>query len=600
MGVPALVAHLKQVGYADTTQRDLDLELYYRSVTPEAHRRLGEIYRESMDSIPKTIPLWRRIFVRSFGRLAMRGMIKYELRHLDHFNQFRESTHIGEQFPDEGLIRYRKTLNGILKLMSVFYYPYLSYPKFFSQREKKIFYKLHLWLGNLFDTSLKLGRQAIIDFYEDVLIPDLKEKQYDLIGISVLVERQFETAVLLAETIRKHGLKTKIVAGGSYLSEIFDAGQLDDEILGCFDYVVRYEGEDAMHKLLQAIEVDGPVDDVPNLVYLKDGERIENKRDRIRDIDIFATPDYDDLPLDKYVDRPLRLPVMGNRGCYWAKCTFCAHSWSLGVGKMRDRSADKLLGDIKTLQAKHGISSVFFADESIYMPTINALSDLILEEGIDISWSGMIRFEEEITLEVMQKMKAAGCYMLMFGLESISQHVQEIIKKGVDIDVVWRSLHDLKEAGIKVHLFMILGVPGETEEDMQANIDFMLQNTDLYETVQLAPFELIIGSPISKVPERYGIQNVHIRQSPHRRAYDQVEFERTEGLTNEEVGRYVAEIDANPELFKKDFWSGYGFRIFQPDRHKDKPRRLVSRAPKPRPVVVSAEEPQEKSSTGVA
>jgi len=565
MGVPALVAHLKNVGYPETTQRDLDLELYYHSQTPEAYARMMRLFKESVRTMPRKGKLWKRIFLRTLGRPALWAMSRWCLRDIEYFDKFRKATPVDEQYPTEGLIRYRKQAQRTLKMMAVWYYPYLSYPKFFSIREKRLFYRLHLWMGCLFHEYLELGKKAIESFYEDILIPDIEEKGYDLVGVSALVQRQYDTAILVADVINRKGLKTKTLLGGSYISETYDAEWLEDEVVGTFDWVVRYEGEDAIHKLLLHMDGKHDFESIPNLIYMKDGEKVEHGRDRIRDINTFAAPDYIDLPLDHYLDRPVRLPIMGNRGCYWAKCTFCAHFWSLGVGAMRDRSSTKLIEDVKTLQERHNVRHFFFADESIYPPTIEDFCDLVHEHDLDVNWGGMIRFEECMTKEYLQAMHAAGCHMLMFGLESISPNVQEIIKKGTEIELVWRILRDCKEVGINVHLFIILGTPGETKEDMESNLNFLIENTDLYKTVQLAPFELVMGSPMTLKPERYGITDVEVNDCHARLAYADVEFTRVKGLTNDEVTAYIGQAANNEVLFHKDYWSGYGFRIYEPD-----------------------------------
>ncbi len=579
MGVPALVGYLKQYGFPNTVQRDLDLDLYHYTLTPRAHARMMELYRQELRTMGTKGKLWKRLFLRYFGRIMMTLLRWWELRDVKFFQKFREDTPIHEQFPEKGLIRYRKTLNRVMKLMGVYYYPCLAYPKFFSNRDRSIFYKVHLWLGCQLHDYMNLGPKAMRAFYEDEVLPEIRERGYQIVGASVSVQRQYDPAIILAETIRDAGLDCKVLLGGSYVSEVYDANWLDDEVVEKFDYVVRYEGEDALRKILLNIEGECTFEEIPNLLYIRDGKRVEHERDRIRDIDTLPAPNFDDIPLEKYVDRPVRLPIMGNRGCYWARCTFCAHFWSLGVGKMRDRSAEKLVSDMHELQERHGVRTFFFCDESMYPPTLDGLAELIPETGIDAKWAGMIRFEDNLTREYLQSLRDAGCYALFFGLESMSQRMQDVIKKGTNVPTVWRVLRDCKEVGIKVHLFMIFGIPGETEEDMLETVNFMRDHTDMYETVQIAQFELMVGSPIWLKHDRYGISEPKIVGGHLRKEYSEVHFERVEGLTNDEVARWVDEIEHDEVIYRKNLWSGYGFRIYQPDPPSDERRN--SKPPRP-------------------
>ena len=576
MGVPALVARLKQAGYQETHQRDLDLELFYHSLKPETLSRIAGIIRNnrttengaSRNGTGRAVKvgLAKRLFVRVLGMPLLRLLARWELRDREFFERFRNSTPVGECFPEEGLLRYRKALNGILKLMGTFYYPYLAYPKFFSRREERNFYRVHLRLGNYFYDSMNLGEQALVDFYRTELLGQIEAEGYDLIGISVSVSRQYEPALVLARTLREHGVQAKLVLGGSYISNTYDSDWLEDDVVRHVDYVVRYEGEEALPALLECREEGRPVDDVPNLVFFRDDERVENRRDFLREITSLPTPDFDDLPLERYLDRPVRLPIGGNRGCYWAKCTFCAHFWALGTGRLRLRPAQKLFGDMQTLEERHGVNTFFMTDESIDPEEVRRLADLILEGGTHWNWSGMARFEECMDRAYLERLQSAGCYCLMFGLESIVQRVQEIIKKGTDVETAWKILADCHAIGMKVHLFIILGTPGETEEEMRANVDFLRENTDLYQTVQIATFELSPGSPMHRRPEEFGIRDIRTVSRGLRLAYSEVDFDTTEGLSRAEVKRWCKVVENDEVLFPKDIWSGYGFRIYQPER----------------------------------
>lgn len=565
LGVPALVAHLKKVGYPDTHQRDLDLDLYYHALEPATHARLAAIVAENGRQLAPTASGAKRLLVRWLGRPLLRLMTRWELRDRKFFERFRTSTPVEQQFPEKGVIRYRKTLNRVLKLMGVFYYPYLAYPKFFTKREEDLFYHIHLRLGCALSETMGLGRKALEDFYETQLIPQIEAEDYDYIGISVSVQRQFEPAQVCAEVIRRHDLKAKVVVGGSYISDTYDAGWLEDEAVERFDYVIRYEGEEALPMLMGALRDGQPVDEVPNLVFMRDGERIETQRTFIKNMDDLDAPDYDDLPLERYLDRPLRLPVMSNRGCYWGRCSFCSHHFTLGTGRMRARRPELVLDDMRVLQRKYGARSFFFSDESMHPDDMQQLSKMIIAEGMNVSWSGMMRFEDCMDVEYLELFKRAGCYTLMFGMESIAQNVQDIIQKGVNTELVWRVLEDCKKVGIKVHLFVILGTPGETGEDMKENIDFLLNNENLYETVQIATFELTANSPMHVKPKKWGIYNVQTLSGHASMAYSENTFEVDRGLSREEVEHYFQDLMREKLIIRKDMWGGHGFRIYQPD-----------------------------------
>ena len=566
MGVPALVAHLKKLGFEHTHQRDLDLDLYHHSLDPRTHARICEIIKEGGKQPAAHASAKVRFFVRWFAAPATRLLTRWTLRDRKFFTAFREATSIEQQFPEKGVVRYRKTLQRVLKLMGIFYYPYLSYPKFFTKFEERNFYAVHLRLGYALRQTMELGRKALEDFYEQTVLPQVQKEDYDVIGISVSVSRQLEPALVLADFLRGHGIRAKLVLGGSYVSDTFDAGWLEDSVLEKVDYVIRYEGEEALPQLIEALRDEASTAEIPNLLYMENGERITNDRTFLKNMDALNAPDYDDLALEMYLDRPLRLPIMSNRGCYWGRCSFCSHHFTLGTGRMRARSPELVLEDMLNLQNRYGARSFFLTDESMHPEDIVVLSDLILEREAKVNWSGMMRFEDCMDVPYLEKVKAAGCYSIMFGLESIAQNIQDIIQKGVNTELVWRVLEDCKKVGIKVHLFIILGTPGETEEDMKENIDFLLKNEHLYETVQIASFLLTANSPMHKKPQKFGISNVTTLSGHASMAYSENAFDVDRGLQQDDIQPYFDKLVSNPLILRKDLWGGHGFRIYQPDQ----------------------------------
>jgi molybdenum cofactor biosynthesis enzyme MoaA len=96
----------------------------------------------------------------------------------------------------------------------------------------------------------------------------------------------------------------------------------------------------------------------------------------------------------------------------------------------------------------------------------------------------------------MKKMAAAGCEALTFGIESASDNVLRLMSKkysGTDVANVVRATHD---AGIKVVINLIVGFPGETEDDFQQTLEFIEQNKDrIYKVAALNSLRLDPGSP---------------------------------------------------------------------------------------------------------
>ena len=74
-------------------------------------------------------------------------------------------------------------------------------------------------------------------------------------------------------------------------------------------------------------------------------------------------------------------------------------------------------------------------------------------------------------MNYLSKMKKAGCYRVVFGIESGNQQILDNIKKGITIKQIFEAIHSAKKAGLEVWGAFMIGLPGETEETMQQTID---------------------------------------------------------------------------------------------------------------------------------
>ncbi len=104
---------------------------------------------------------------------------------------------------------------------------------------------------------------------------------------------------------------------------------------------------------------------------------------------------------------------------------------------------------------------------------------------------------DTVDREMLTALKEAGCHYILFGIESGSPKMLEIMKKGISLDRVRETLRDCRQLGIKSQAFFLFGVPGETHDTIQETIDFAKQieadstqfaiaiphpGTELYET----------------------------------------------------------------------------------------------------------------------
>ncbi|MEK7871633.1 MAG: radical SAM protein, partial [Nitrospirota bacterium] len=135
-----------------------------------------------------------------------------------------------------------------------------------------------------------------------------------------------------------------------------------------------------------------------------------------------------------------------------------------------------------------------------------------IEERLDIKWTGGVRFEQALTKETLSKMSEAGCLKLVFGLESFSQRVLDLMGKGTSTSDIRRIVDDCLDLSIALHLYIIVGFPSETEEEAKETFLFVMQNERLLDSQGFSClpclFDLQKGTPIMELPIKYGIKEI--------------------------------------------------------------------------------------------
>jgi len=295
------------------------------------------------------------------------------------------------------------------------------------------------------------------------------EKRPAWVGMTA-VTAQIVNTHRIAGIIKQVSPKSKVVVGGVHATAMPEEVLRDSNI----DFVIRGEGEKPFSALIEGqppATIGGLSHRGPNLL-----QPIVNnpQAEPIEDLDSLPTPAYHLIRFDLYkpaVGAYRRLPSINmtmTRGCP-GKCTFCNSAETA----LRTRSAEHLVDEIQTLQARYGVREVSFYDDTltIFKPQVARMCDLILERGLDLTWSCFAR-TDCVSPALLKKMRAAGCHQILFGIESADPGILETIRKPIDIEQTRRAVRMVQEAGIAVRAAFMFGNPGETIESMQRTIDF--------------------------------------------------------------------------------------------------------------------------------
>ena len=252
------------------------------------------------------------------------------------------------------------------------------------------------------------------------------------------------------------------------------------------DYCFQGEAETGFPMLLEGLAGGLSFDKakVPGLVFREGGSIVVNKKVFVEDLDKLGIPAWDLIKPQKYPEAqhgaffmnfPIA-PIIITRGCPYS-CTFC--SGNLIAGKrIRKRSVGHVLNEIDKLYNSYGIREFHVIDDNFTMDKEFAkrLLKSLKEKNLKISWAvpNGVRMET-LDDEMLSLMKETGLYLISLGIESGSDRVLRLMKKGTNTALIKNAVEKIRKANIDIAGFFIIGFPGETKEDIEKTIDFALK-----------------------------------------------------------------------------------------------------------------------------
>jgi anaerobic magnesium-protoporphyrin IX monomethyl ester cyclase len=337
------------------------------------------------------------------------------------------------------------------------------------------------------------------DFVNKIL-----ETEVDLIGFSIF-NSSAELSLFIAEKIKKIDQNKKIIFGGPHCAphmngaEIFKNSSVDMMAIG--------EGETILDEVIDLFDRYGRVDFCKGTWLKRDGKVIDcGNRDLIGDLNQLPFADFGDFSLYSY-DAPYRLPVYLGRGCP-NRCVYC-NDKSFWHG-YRCRGGERVFEDMKyQINRQKGVTHFDFADSLVNanLKELSRMADLIIEDGLKITWGGQAVIRPYMTPEVLNKLKHSGCMCLAYGIESGSQKVLDLMRKGFRAEEAERVIRDTHNAGIDVAANFMFGFPGETDDDFQETLNFVSKNKGYITTLNpsLAYTAIGVGTYLYEHPEEYNI-----------------------------------------------------------------------------------------------
>lgn len=302
----------------------------------------------------------------------------------------------------------------------------------------------------------------------DRLIKRIEEFMPDAMGISCMSISYLFVAKLLSIVKSKWPALTTFLGGPQ---PTLTARETLETML-YVDYVLSGEGEYAI--LFFADFIDGKIgkENVPNLSYRLDEKIITNEAlPLIKNLDELPFINFSLLSdFDSYFSvngkKIVSVPIEAGRGCPYS-CTFCSTSivWQR---KFRLKTIDRLIEETKWVLSQTGGSMVTFIHDNMAVNKewIVAFALSFHESFPDVVWGLSTRIDN-IDADTLATLSACKCKGIYFGIETGSPRIQQLIKKRLNLDVVYDVFKICKILGIECTFSFIVGYPFETRSDLE-------------------------------------------------------------------------------------------------------------------------------------
>lgn len=318
----------------------------------------------------------------------------------------------------------------------------------------------------------------------------------------------FLSAAELATSIKQSAPEITVVAGGVHVSAL--PRETLQEFKG-IDVLVVGEGEDTLLELLPCLEKNSPLRDIAGLAYRDEGEGgviITAPRPLMKDLDSLELPAWDLLKgfpescgiQAQSVSNFPSTSVCSSRGCL-GKCSFCDRR--IFGSRLRAHSAEYVMKVIRDLYDNFGIRDIQFEDDNfmLFKKRLLGLCQMIRDSGMDLTWSCQARVDSA-SLELFQVMRDSGCRSVLFGVESGSPRVLEMMKKEISLKDIDRAVQLSHKAGLRCKGLIITGFLGEDRETLRETRQYLKQSD--FDDISMHYFAPFPGSEAYGHAEEFG------------------------------------------------------------------------------------------------
>jgi anaerobic magnesium-protoporphyrin IX monomethyl ester cyclase len=339
----------------------------------------------------------------------------------------------------------------------------------------------NLGLGYLASVLREQGyRVDIVDFElnPERILEIARSLDPVLIGFSLIFQFYIERFRSLIVLLRKAGLTCHFTMGGHFPSLSYQHAL---ELIPELDSVVRFEGEDTLLELVDAIGSGKGWRDIRGIAFRQNGELVANPlRHLVDDLDRLPYPAREFEP-ETVLGHPI-VPILASRGCA-RTCSFCSiHMfYRAAPGKVvRTRKPAEVVREMRHLYDERGATIFLFQDDDfpLFGPVWRRWAREFVAEMHRSGLAGRVLWKiscraDAVDPDLFAEMRAAGLYFVYMGLESGTEEGLKTLHKQITVEQNLRAVEVLKQLDLAFQFGFMLFEPSSTFELIREDLKFL-------------------------------------------------------------------------------------------------------------------------------
>ncbi len=336
----------------------------------------------------------------------------------------------------------------------------------------------HGKVNSVFDTTF--SRKQLIKDY-------LLEDKPDILAIYTNLMTKLNVIEIM-QFVKKQLPKTTVVIGGPDVRH-----NIEDYLNAGAQIAVIGEGEQTMLDIVNTVESGNTSEfgHIPGIAYFSGTTLVKTQeRSKIKSVDDLPIPNRKMIDIQAYLDTWKKhhgqsaMTVSTQRGCPYT-CKWC--STAVYGQSYRRRSAALVAQELKYLKETYNPDTVWFVDDvfTVSHKWLAAFADEVNKQDAIIPFECITR-ADRMNEDVIQTLKRAGAFRIWIGAESGSQKVIDLMDRRVDVNQVRKMIQRTRANEMEAGTFIMLGYPGETQEDIKETVRHLKESNPNYFTITVA------------------------------------------------------------------------------------------------------------------